>query len=140
MAGSDLDSTLRAHGLRATAQRRHVLSAIRNLGHGTPEQVCERVQEQCPSLNLSTVYRTIELLESLGIVSHTHLGHGAPAYHEVQHADHLHLLCRRCGWIGEARSEHVRGLAGEVVTEFGFLADVGHLTLDGICSACRKDG
>jgi Fur family ferric uptake transcriptional regulator len=138
MASADLDSTLRAHGLRATVQRRLVLRTIRVLGHGTPEQVCERVQTEAPSLNLSTVYRTLELLEELGLVSHTHLGHGAPAYHEVAHADHLHLLCRRCGWVGETASEHVGDLAREVAAGFGFAADVGHLTLDGLCAGCRQ--
>jgi len=137
--GAVFDDTLRAHGLRVTAQRRHVLAAIRELGHATPEQVCARVQGQSPGLNLSTVYRTLELLEELGIISHSHLGHGAPAYHEVAHGDHIHLLCRRCGWIGETASTHVGALAAEVAERFDFSADIGHLTVDGLCTACRKD-
>jgi Fur family transcriptional regulator, ferric uptake regulator len=133
------DQVLRARGLRATPQRRLVLDAVAALGHGTPEQVCDRVQEVAPSLSLSTVYRTLELLEDLGVVSHTHLGHGAPTYHPISHADHIHLVCRRCGAVSQADVVHARELAGEVRRRHGFTVDVTHLALDGVCQACRAD-
>jgi Fur family ferric uptake transcriptional regulator len=131
-----LEEVLRARGLRATPQRRLVLDALGALGHGTPEQVSDRVQEVAPSLSLSTVYRTLELLEQLGVVSHTHLGHGAPSYHLASHDDHIHLVCRRCGAVQEADVGRARGLAEEVSARYGFVTDVAHLSLDGLCGAC----
>lgn len=135
-----LDEVLRTRGLRSTPQRRLVRDAVIALGHGTPEQVCDRVQEVAPSLNLSTVYRTLELLEELGLVSHTHFGHGAPTYHAVSDDDHIHLVCRRCGGIQEVDLGAVRALATEVSERYGFRTDVTHLSLDGTCARCAADG
>jgi Fur family ferric uptake transcriptional regulator len=89
-----------------------------------------------PSLSLSTVYRTLELLEEIGAVSHTHLGHGAPTYHAASHADHIHLVCRRCGAVAEEDAEQARGLAEGVRRRHGFETDLGHLSLHGLCAAC----
>jgi Fur family ferric uptake transcriptional regulator len=132
----DLDGALRARGLRATLQRRLVHEAVVELGHGTPEQVCEQVRTVAPSLSPSTVYRTLELLEELGVVSHTHLGHGAPTYHAATHADHLHLVCRRCGAVQEASAAAARQLAAELSGRYGFRADLTHLSVDGVCRGC----
>jgi Fur family transcriptional regulator, ferric uptake regulator len=134
-----LDGALRARGLRVTPQRRLVLDAVLALGHGTPEQVCDRVQQLTPSLSLSTVYRTLELLEELGVVTHTHLGHGAPTYHPAAHADHLHLVCRRCGAVGEADVAHARTLAAAVLAGQGFRTELSHLSLHGLCARCQGE-
>ena len=137
--GADgLDDALRARGLRSTLQRRLVLDAVTALGHCTPEQVCERVQDVAPALSLSTVYRTLELLERLGVITHTHLGHGAPTYAPASHDDHIHLVCRRCGAVVEADVAQARALAAEVHERYGFAADVTHLSLDGVCGACAE--
>jgi Fur family transcriptional regulator, ferric uptake regulator len=133
-----LDGILRARGLRVTPQRRLVVDAVTALGHCTPEQICERVQRELPSMNLSTVYRTLELLADLGVVSHTHLGHGAPTYHPASHADHMHLVCRRCGGIEEADLKLAGALARGVSAEHGFVTDLGHLSLHGLCGGCAE--
>lgn len=134
-----LGEALRSRGLRMTPQRRLVLDAVQALGHGTPEQVADRVQETTPSLSLSTVYRTLDLLEEMGVVSHTHLGHRAPTYHATGHADHIHLVCRRCRTVAEADVDGARTLAAEVLARYGFAADVAHLSLDGLCVGCQQD-
>src|SRR5436309_2716679 len=85
---ADLAARLRQRGMRRTAQREQVLAAVRDLGHATPEQLAEAV----PGVDLTTVYRTLELLEDLGLVKHTHLGHGAPAYRPAGD-DHIHVVC-----------------------------------------------
>ncbi|HYY10258.1 MAG TPA: transcriptional repressor [Kineosporiaceae bacterium] len=135
----ELETVLRARGLRATPQRRFVLDALGRLGHGTPEQVWEQVQAVAPSLSASTVYRTLELLEQLGVVTHTHLGHGAPSYSLATHADHIHLVCRRCGTVQDADVTRAQQLAEEVAARHGFVADVGHLALDGLCARCATE-
>jgi Fur family ferric uptake transcriptional regulator len=135
----ELEAVLRARGLRVTPQRRFVLDALERLGHGTPEQVWERVQVVAPTLSASTVYRSLELLEQLGVVTHTHLGHGAPSYSLVTHADHIHLVCRRCGAVQAADVTRAQQLADEVKAQHGFVADVGHLALDGLCARCARE-
>jgi Fur family ferric uptake transcriptional regulator len=133
-----LELALRARGLRATPQRRMVADAVRELGHATPEQVCDRVQRVAPALSLSTVYRTLELLEELGVVTHTHLSHGATTYHLAGLDDHLHLVCRQCGGIEEADLAMVTQLDAEVLRRYGFRCDVGHLSLHGLCRECAR--
>src|ERR1700749_2464254 len=92
---------LRARESRVTPQRQLILEAVTALEHATPEDICTRVQQTAPGVNISTVYRSLELLEQLGLVTHTHLGHGAPSSHLAAQAEHGHLVCRECGRITE---------------------------------------
>src|SRR4051794_8341975 len=141
VSASALDQVLRERGLRATPQRRLVLRAVSELGHATPEQVCDFVQAETASLNLSTVYRALELLEELGVVSHTHLQHGSPTYQVADHVDHLHLVCRRCGSVTEADLDLASPLADSVRAAHGFRTDLAHLSLHGVCGNCSsRDG
>ena len=98
-APTDWHEELRSRGYRVTPQRQLVLEAVSELGHATPEEICARVQQTARGVNISTVYRTLELLEELGLVTHTHLSHGAPTYHLAAEADHVHLACRGCGEV-----------------------------------------
>jgi Fur family ferric uptake transcriptional regulator len=133
----DLGAELRALGYRVTPQRQLVLEAVAALGHATPEEIAAAVQRTASGVNLSTVYRTLDLLEQIGLVTHTHLGHGAPTYHSSLDAEHVHLVCRRCGGITEADPEVVHGVVERLDAEFGFEADVGHLAVFGVCKQCR---
>ncbi len=133
---TDLDTVLRSRGLRATPQRRFVLDALEQLGHATPDQVWEQVRTASAPMSPSTVYRALELLEELDVVTHTHLGHGPPSYSLATHADHIHLVCHRCGAVQDADLRRAQQLADELVARCGFVADVGHLALDGVCTAC----
>ena len=69
----DLATRLREQGLRLTPQRRLILRAVEELEHATPDEVLAHVRAQVSSVNASTVYRTLEVLEELGLVRHTHL-------------------------------------------------------------------
>lgn len=130
-----LRNTLHAHGMRLTPQRQLVLDAVRALRHATPEQVCQHVQHTAPTVNITTVYRALDLLEELGLVRHTHLGHGAPAYSAQAH-EHVHLVCHRCGRVAEVPSDVLNSVAGQIRTEYGFALDVCHLALSGTCQDC----
>jgi len=135
----DLDAVLRSRGLRATPQRRFVLGALQRLGHATPDQVWDQVQLTAPSMSPSTVYRALELLEDLGVVAHTHIGHGAPSYHLATHADHVHLVSRRCGSVQSADVSRAQQLADEITARFGFVPDLGHLSVEGLCRGCAEE-
>jgi Fur family ferric uptake transcriptional regulator len=133
---TDWRADLRARGHRLTPQRELVLQAVQNLEHATPERVLEDVRRTSSSINLSTVYRTLDLLEKLGLVSHTHLGHGAPAYHAMSEPDHVHLVCRSCQRVTEVDTDVATGLVEAVAEAEGFATDVRHLTLFGYCREC----
>lgn len=136
MSDTSLAEVLRARGLRLTAQRQLVLEAVHSLGHATPDQVHARVAETAAGVNITTVYRTLELLEELGLVTHAHLSHGAPTYHTVGEVQHVHLVCRRCGAVTEISSGALAPLARTLHDEHGFYVDIGHVALFGQCAAC----
>jgi Fur family ferric uptake transcriptional regulator len=128
---------LRARGYRVTPQRQLVLEAVKACEHATPEEICARVRETARGVNISTVYRTLELLEELGMVTHSHLGHGAPTYHLTSEADHVHLVCRGCGEISEVSPDLVESFVDNLDQKLGFVTDVHHLTVFGRCRNCR---
>ena len=132
-----LKQTLHRRGLRMTPQRQLVLDAVRELGHATPERICAQVQRAAPAVNITTIYRTLDLLEKLDVVRHTHLGHGAPTYSEREH-EHVHLVCHACGAVLEAGTDVMEQLAGKLRAEFGFELDVTHVALSGRCAECEQ--
>jgi Fur family ferric uptake transcriptional regulator len=140
-SAAPLAERLRARGLRLTAQRQRVLEAVAALDHATPEAIGARLREEAgpdgAAPDTSTVYRTLELLERLGLVWHTHLGKGAPIYHAAEHP-HLHVVCASCGEVASADPDLLAGAAERLATELGFTVDVGHVALSGTCRACRE--
>ena len=136
-----LAAQLRARGLRLTSQRQRVLAAVAALEHGTPEEIGARLREEAgpdgAAPDTSTVYRTLELLERLGLVWHTHLGKGAPVYHAAQHP-HLHVVCQSCGEITSVDPALLDAAAERLAADLGFTLDVGHVALSGSCRACRQ--
>jgi Fur family ferric uptake transcriptional regulator len=134
--GAGWAARLRARGYRLTPQRQLVLQAVGELGHATPEDIATSVQRTASGVNISTVYRTLELLEELGLVHHTHLGHGAPTYSVATADDHVHLVCRDCGAVEEAPAELLGEAVRRLAEERGFALDVGHVALFGRCASC----
>ncbi|GLZ77249.1 transcriptional repressor [Actinorhabdospora filicis] len=134
-----LADVLRAKGLRLTAQRQLVLEAVLELGHATPEQIHDKVVRTAAGVNITTIYRTLELLEGLGLVAHTHLGHGAPVYHGAGDRGHVHLVCHRCGKVDEVPPDVFGDVRDRLLAERGFLIDIGHVALFGMCSSCNEE-
>jgi Fur family ferric uptake transcriptional regulator len=134
----DWRARLRGSGYRLTAQRQLVLEAVSKLGHATPEDVAAEVRETAQAVNISTVYRNLELLEELGLVAHAHLNHGAPAYHATSEAPHVHLVCARCDGVESVARDLVDDLVVQLAAERGFEVDVRHVTFSGVCRRCRE--
>ena len=132
------DARLHSHGYRVTPQRALVLAAVGALGHATPEEILGRVQVDAPRVNLSTVYRTLEVLEEVGLVTHAHLGHGSPTYHSVDEDVHIHLVCGHCGVVDAIPADVARGFLDVLQREHGFSTDVGHMAIHGRCHACGE--
>jgi Fur family ferric uptake transcriptional regulator len=131
---------LRARGYRLTPQRQLVLEAVAKLGHATPEAIVTEVRRTADGVNISTVYRTLDLLESLDLVFHAHLGHGAPTYHVTSDSAHVHLVCDECGHIQEIPPDAVADLVERLRDEHGFTVNVDHVALAGRCADCSAAG
>ena len=122
---------LRARGLRVTSQRETVLAAVRRLGHATPEEISGTVD----GVDVTTVYRTLQLLEDLALVTHTHLGHGPPSYRPAED-QHIHVICHSCGTVVDAPPGLADPLADQLRRETGFELDRAHFTAFGQCADC----
>ena len=134
---ADWRRRLRERGYRLTAQRELVLAAVEELRHATPDEVHAHVHTRAPHLNLSTVYRNLEVLEELGLVRHAHLTDRSPTYHAVGGHEHFHLVCRNCRAVTSVDVDVARALTDRLEGEHGFVADVGHLTVFGRCVECE---
>ncbi|EFE75684.1 iron uptake regulatory protein [Streptomyces filamentosus NRRL 15998] len=133
---TDWKTDLRQRGYRLTPQRQLVLEAVDALEHGTPDDILCEVRKTASGVNISTVYRTLELLEELGLVSHTHLGHGAPSYHLADRHHHIHLVCRDCKDVIEADLSVVAEFTEKLRADFGFDTDMKHFAIFGRCADC----
>jgi Fur family transcriptional regulator, ferric uptake regulator len=138
VANGDVMEMLRVRGLRMTPQRRAIVSEVmRTRGHISPAAIVRQVQDAMPGVNASTVYRTLSLLEQVGVLQHSHLESGAE-YHRSEDAAHVHLTCSSCGnddalSLGEAESLHAL-----IRTHHGFEADLTHFAIGGLCGRCAK--
>jgi Fur family transcriptional regulator, ferric uptake regulator len=136
-SGVELQDALRARGLRITPQRQLILDAVASLaGHITVERVHQLVVRQFPDVNVTTVYRTLETLEELGLVTHTHFHDGVARYHLASERAHQHLLCLRCGSTIELDLEELEPLSALLRSRYGFEATLSHAAIVGTCAAC----
>lgn len=128
---------LSERGYRLTPQRLMVLSAIENShDHISAEEIYAQVVAKYPQVNISTVYRTLELLEKLGLVTETDLGGGRVRYHPADKGHHHHLVCEECGRIIDLDEAVLSSLKNWLRREYRFSADLRHLALFGRCAAC----
>jgi Fur family ferric uptake transcriptional regulator len=137
--GEGWQARLRESGHRLTPQREMVLAAVEKLRHATPDEVYAEVRAHSDSINLSTVYRTLELLDELGLIRHAHLSDRAPTYHSATGHEHAHLICRSCRTVVSIDREQAEAALGELAERHGFRPDYGHLTVFGTCADCRTD-
>lgn len=133
----ELPARLRARGLRWTPQRRLLLDVLaRTSGHVTGAALVERCREVDPATTPSTVYRTLDVLEELGLVRHAHGQDGREEYHVLPEVEHGHLHCAGCGGSWEIGADEARTLVAGLRAERGFVADLSHLSVGGLCAGC----
>ena len=130
---NDWRARLREKGYRLTPQRELILEAVERLGHATPDEVLAEVRTHSTAVNASTVYRTLEVLEELGLIRHAHLSDRAPTYHSTREHEHFHLVCRNCHKVISVDPDVLSPLSERLVAEHGFTVDIGHLTVFGTC-------
>ncbi|MGH7685204.1 MAG: Fur family transcriptional regulator [Candidatus Dormibacteria bacterium] len=131
---------LRSDGVRITTARRLVLRAlVDGPTHPSAEELLTTVRTMAPDVHASTVYRNLEELERLGMIVHTHLGHGPATYHLATEA-HGHLVCERCGLALEAPHDLVDEMALGALERLGFVLRPYHFAVLGLCAACAKGG
>ncbi|MGG7176084.1 Fur family transcriptional regulator [Clostridium paraputrificum] len=138
-----LKEDLKSKGYKLTPQRRAIVDTIiESEGkHLTAEEIYDEVKKNCPEIGLATVYRTILLLEDIGVVSRLHLNDGCSRY-ELVHSDethrHHHLVCNNCNSVIEVQDDLLEELEEGIETEYGFKILDHALKFYGVCSECQK--
>ena len=136
MESTPWEDRLREQGFRITPQRQLVLESVNQLGHGTPEEILSSVQKTASGVNLSTIYRTLEVLESVGLITHTHIGHGAPVYHSQDESPHIHLVCDDCAEVTSIPAAAAAEFSLDLQETYSFNAHMTHRAVTGLCKAC----
>lgn len=134
----DFATRIRDQGGRLTPQRQLILDTLFALGgHVSAAQLSERVQEIAPAIDRSTVYRTLTLLQELGLISAatvdgTAIYELAPAHDQP----HAHLVCEVCGYVAHIHSGVVDETARRLEERHGFIVGEAGLTVSGVCRHC----
>jgi len=132
-------SKLGEMGYRLTPQRAMVVSAIESSeDHISAEEIYAQIVAKYPQVNISTVYRTLELLKKLSLVTETDLGGGRVRYHPVEKGHHHHLVCQNCGAMIDLDDSVLASLKNALSREYNFDADLKHLAIFGRCANCKK--
>jgi Fur family ferric uptake transcriptional regulator len=133
----ELRSALKEHGLRMTPQRQLILDVVASMrGHISVDQVYRQVAAKFPDVNITTVYRTLEVLEERGFVRHTHFHDSRSQYERTDEPAHQHLVCKVCGRDQEMDLSVLEPLARDLQARYGFVADLSHTAVVGVCEGC----
>jgi len=134
----DIIGKLTEQGYRLTPQRIMILSAIENSDdHISAEEIHAQIVAKYPHVNISTVYRTLDLLKRLRLVTETDLGGGRVRYHPAAKGHHHHLVCQECGAIIDLDESLLFPLKSALLREYKFSADLRHLAIFGRCANCK---
>jgi Fur family ferric uptake transcriptional regulator len=137
VAWSTVRDRLRERGLRWTPQRRTLIEVLsRTDGHVTGSELVDRCRDVDPATIPSTVYRTLDVLEELGLVSHSHAADGREEFHVMPNDEHGHLHCVGCGETWEIDAGEAASLVAAVAEERRFRVDLSHLSIAGRCARC----
>jgi Fe2+ or Zn2+ uptake regulation protein len=127
----DVLALVRARGGRATSSRRILLEVFFDAeGHQSAEELAEAVQARAPDVHISTIYRNLEDLQHLGVIVHSHLGHG-PAIYQLASLAHAHLVCEECGTRIEAPDDLFKSLTSAAKAKFGFAVNLNRPGIPG---------
>jgi Fur family transcriptional regulator, ferric uptake regulator len=133
-----LVAMIRQRGERVTSARRALITALLQArGHVTAEDLADLVQKEQPDVHLSTVYRSLDALERMGVVDHVHLGHGRAVYH-LADEPHQHLVCEVCGAVIEVPDATFSELGGTLRRRYGFTIRPNHFAVLGRCRDCAR--
>lgn len=131
---------LRRRGFRLTKQREAIVKALSELdGHASVEQVHAQVCCYNPEIDLSTVYRTLEVLCDLRVLSCADLGQGYVEFEIVAGVPHHHLICQGCGHVVALDHSYLAAAAEAIRRDFGFDPIFDHFAIFGLCRGCRAD-
>jgi Fur family ferric uptake transcriptional regulator len=134
----DTAELLRRAGHKMTPQRLLIVRALRHAdGHVTAAQLAEQVRESYPFVDVSTVYRTLDVLKRMRLVTATDMGSGDAVFEWAPEQPHHHMICTSCGYVAELDHDYLEGLEQHLHRDFGFAPDLHHFAIFGLCRECQ---
>jgi Fur family transcriptional regulator, ferric uptake regulator len=135
-----LSQRLREQGFRVTGARRAILQALLGCaGHVSADELAALVNETAPRVGRMTVYRTLELLQRLGLIRAVYQGSGAAHFVLLHNGHHHHLVCSRCDAVVEFDDCLMQGLEARLGDRYDFLVQGHLLEIVGLCRDCQLD-
>ena len=135
---SDYARLMHERGFRVTPQRQLILDAIcESGGHAAPEAVYARVRQRSPAVNRATIYRNLDYLCAMHLVTSTDVGQGGKVYEIACEAPHHHLVCRECGDVIQIDHSLAKAFFSRIKRTYDFTVETDHLALFGLCGKCR---
>ncbi len=140
-SSAGLRTSLHDRGQRLTPQRQRVLALFESIGEGThlsAEEVHQLLIHGQERVSLATVYRTLRLLSSMGLLQELELPEGGRRFELAgdAHRDHHHLVCLRCGRTEEFESPEVLAAGEAAAGRFGFRLLECVLNVRALCPTC----
>ena len=137
---TDFIRELRERGFRLTAQREMVLGVLHEIdSFATADEIYRRVHTLSTAVDISTVYRTLDLLQGFSLIAMVEAGDGQRRYKlQIDHVSHAHLVCTECGTVTGAGLDTIQSVLDEIKSRYGFVVDPGHLNLSGWCPQCSE--
>jgi Fur family ferric uptake transcriptional regulator len=132
---------LSRRGLRLTRQRRAVLQAIASAPSSlSPLQVYDAARKRCPELGLTTVYRTLDVLDEIGVLRRVHGPDHCEGFVPAGTAHGHTVVCSDCGRVTEFTECDVGALVAAAGRQTGYRITDHFLQLSGLCAACGAGG
>ncbi len=134
-----LNSELSQQGYKLTRQRRAVVDVVAHArARLSAADVLAKAQRECPDLGLTTVYRTLEILEQMGVIRRVHLDDGCEGFAPATAAHGHHLICSACQTTIEFEDCNLNALLKRIADRTGFTVEQHWLELMGLCPQCQK--
>jgi Fur family ferric uptake transcriptional regulator len=137
-----LEAAIKRNGLRMTRQRMAIAAAFFEAdGHLNAEEICALVRSEHPGIGQATVYRTMRMLEGVGLVTSSNFGASSARFEAADEDHHDHLICTECGHIVEFMNEDIERLQDEIAERYGMVLTSHRMELYGRCDdpkACTR--
>jgi Fur family transcriptional regulator, ferric uptake regulator len=141
MRDDDIATMLRRAGHKVTPQRMMIIKALRDAGgHRTAAQIAEEVRLHYPVVDLSTVYRTLDVLKRMRVATAIDVGTGDAMFEWAPPEPHHHLVCTSCDGIENLDHRYLLELDQRLRTDLGFVPNLDHFAIFGLCRECQLDG
>jgi Fur family ferric uptake transcriptional regulator len=137
----DTAEILRHAGHKMTPQRLLIVRALRHAGgHVTATRIADDVRREYPFVDASTVYRTLDVLRRMRLVTATDMGSGDYVYEWAPEQPHHHLICSSCGHVQELSHDYLEQFEQRLAGDFSFKPDLHHFAIFGLCRECQMEG